>query len=278
MPDLDPESPEFQAREIRKFARVLGFAAAGLALLPVWLGWLGTPEGHRYLPFHLSLDDHMVYAAWMRQAMDGQFLFDNRFTTDAQPGLTVHLYFFLLGLVAKLLGIPLTLTLARVGFSFLAVRLLGELLVKIGLKSFTGKFALVMSCFGGGLAFLSWEMFGDALTSGPGWFSNLMHGRQPIDNWQPEAFVFPSMLTNGLFMVALCLILATMVCVLGARTSWRPVLPGALSFAVLMNIHSYDVLLLALVLAAFLACLAANRSVDLAWTARTVVIGLGALP
>jgi len=144
--ELDPDSPEFQAREIRKFARVLGIAAAVLALLPVLLGWLGTPEGARYLPFHLSLDDHMVYAAWMRQAMDGQFLFDNRFTTDSQPGLTVHVYFFLLGLVAKLFGIPLTLTLARVGFSFLAVRLLGEFLVKIGLKSFTGKFALVMSC------------------------------------------------------------------------------------------------------------------------------------
>ena len=43
--------------------------------------------------------------------------------------------------------------------------------------------------------------------------------------------MFPSMLTSGLFMAALCLILATFQCVLDARDSWRPVLPGALAAA-----------------------------------------------
>ena len=100
MADLDPKSPEYQAREIRKFARVLALVAAGLAALPVLIGFLARPAGHSYLPFHLSLDDHMVYAAWMRKAMEGRFLFDIRFTTDPQPGLTFHALFLLLGIVA----------------------------------------------------------------------------------------------------------------------------------------------------------------------------------
>ena len=93
MTEQGAQPPEFHAREIRKFGKILALAAAALAALPVLLGFLAKPEGQTYLPFHLSLDDHMVYAAWMRQAMDGHSLFDNRFTTDAQPGLTFHLLF-----------------------------------------------------------------------------------------------------------------------------------------------------------------------------------------
>ncbi|MEX2244255.1 MAG: hypothetical protein WD716_10470 [Fimbriimonadaceae bacterium] len=278
MAELDPQSPEYFAREIRKFARRFALIVAALASLPVLIGLLARPDGRTYLPFHLSLDDHMVYAAWMRQAMDGQVLFDNRFTTDVQPGLTFHLLFLLLGWLAKAVGIPLALTLARIGLSYLAVRLFGEFLVRLGLPSFTGKFALVMAVFGGGVAFINWHTFGVAYDHGPGWLVSLMGGMQPIDNWQPEAFVFPSMLTNGLFMAACCLILVTFICVLDARTSWKPVLWGALAFGVLMNVHSYDVLLIALVLVAFLVSLVSSKSLSSAWVARTLVIGLGAVP
>lgn len=270
------QDPAFHAKEIRKFARILGLVAAGLAALPVLLGYLTSPDG--YLPFHLSLDDHMVYAAWMRQAMDGSVLFDNRFTTDAQPGLTLHLLFLALGWVAKLIGIPLTLTLARIGFSFLAVRMVGEFLVRLGFESFAGKFAMVTALFGGGLAFLNWQTFGDAYQKGPTWLLSFLQGRQPIDNWQPEAFVFPSMLTNGLFMAALCLILWTLNCVLDARTSWKPVIPGAIAFGLLMNVHSYDVVLVALVLVAFVASLLASGQFSGVWTGRALVIGAGAVP
>lgn len=270
--------PGYDAREIRKFGRTFALLAAVLAALPVLIGYLGRPEGQAYLPFHLSLDDHMVYAAWMRQAMDGQVLFDNRFTTDPQPGLTFHLLFLLLGWLAKVVGIPVTLTLARIGFSYLAVRLLAEFLVRCGLPSFTGKFALVLAVFGGGLAFLNWHTFGDAYTQGPGWLTGFLQGRQPIDNWQPEAFVFPSMLTNGLFMAALCLILWTLNCVMDARASWKPVLWGSLAFGVLMNVHSYDVALLAMVVGVFFVSLASSGQFEWRWTLRSVLIALGAVP
>lgn len=275
---MEERPPDFDEREIHKFGKILGLGAAALAALPVLLGYLARTEGQTYLPFHLSLDDHMVYAAWMRQAMDGHALFDNRFTTDPQPGLTLHLLFLFLGWVAKFVGIPLTLTLARIGFSYAAVRLLASFVARCGLTSFTGKFALVTSVFGGGLAFLNWHTFGDAYTKGPAWMSLLTGGRQPIDNWQPEAFVFPSMLTNGLFMAALCLILWTFNSVLDARSSWKPVIPGVIAFGVLMNVHSYDVALVAMVLLAFVVSLVASKAFETKWALRAFVIGLGAIP
>mgnify|MGYP006184294005 CR=1 FL=1 len=45
--------------------------------------------------------------------------------------------------------------------------------------------------------------------------------------WQPEGFVFPSMLTTSLFMASLCLILVIFTSFLDARKSWKPVLQAA---------------------------------------------------
>src|SRR5690606_23444982 len=98
------------------------------------------------------------------------------------------------------------------------------------------------------------------------------------DVWQPEAFVFPSMLTNALFMASLCLILGVFLSFLDAKQSWKPVLPGFICMALLMNIHSYDVLLVALVMVGCLAMQLARRDADWKWIARAGVIGLGAVP
>ena len=273
-----PGTPEFNRTEIHKFAIRFGILVALLALIPVFIGLLAAPDNGRYLPFPTGLDDQMVYAAWMHQSMDGQLLFDNRFTTMDQPGLTIHVYFLVIGWLGKLLGISLALTVARACFSFLAVVLLGKFLVRLNFSSFSGKIAIVLAVLGGGLSFIAWQMFGRTVETGAPWFRSLMRGHSPIDNWQPEAFVFPSMLVNGLFMASLCLILVVFISVLSSRESWKPVLPGAAAMAVLMNIHSYDVLLLALVLIAFVASLFASGQLTGQWSARCAAIGLGALP
>lgn len=263
----------------RQFTQRFGVLVAVLAGLPVLVAWLTRPEGSTYLPFHMSLDDHMVYAAWMRQAMEGSFFFDNRFASlESQPGLTVHLYFFVLGLLAKALGITLTLTLVRVTLSYVLCVVLSKFITLLDLDERTSKLALVLSVFGGGLAWVSWQTFGDKIESGPGWFSSLLSGMQPIDNWQPEGFVFPSMLTNGLFLAAGCLILVTLISIIKCRDSWKPVLPGAIAFFLLMNIHSYDVLLLAMVLVAYLVSCAFNMTVTKVWVLRSGVICLAAVP
>jgi len=270
---------EERRRVERPFVWLLALAVAFLAVLPALVGLLRTPAGSAYLGYQFNTDDHMVYAAWMRQAMDGRLLMDNRFTTEAQPGLTIHLYFFVLGLVAKVTGIALASTLARVGFSVLFVHLLYRLLRKLEWSVYTTKLALALAIFGGGLGFLVWHTYGRLIVrTAPEVLKSLMLGQLPTDVWQPEGFVFPSMLTNGLFMVSLCLILVAFNAFLEARDSWKPVLPGALAMGALMNIHSYDVLLIALSMLGFLVMSARRRQVSGPWVARAMVVGLGVVP
>jgi arabinosyltransferase C len=265
----------------RKYVIALAIAAAVLAVLPNLYGLIAAPPGSSYQGFQWAADDQFVYAAWMRQAIEGRFLFDNRFTTDPQPGLTIHLYFLVLGWVAKLVGIPIALALAKMTFSALFVFLAHRLIQRLTHQTYITKLALAFVSLGGGLGFLVWENFGPEIER-PGAMGKLlaMAGVPgvPNDVWQPEAFVFPSMLTNGLFMVSLCLILASFLCFLDSRHSWKPVLPGAIFMGLLMNIHSYDVVLVALVLVAFLAMQLVKKQMEGIWVARAIVMASGIIP
>lgn len=272
-----PHRAAERQRLIRRHAFVLGWVAAAVALLPALIALAIAPAGASYIGSVTNTDDHMVYAAWMRQAMDGAFFFDNRFTTDAQPGLTINVWFWALGQASRVFGIVGATTLARVGLSMLFVVLFGRLLVRSNLDVFTAKLALTLTVIGGGLGYLVWQTFGQATPKGSTGLPFLM-GRLPTDVWQPEGFVLSSMLTNGLFMVSLCLMLVVWIALVESLNTWDRVLPGALAFAVLMNIHSYDVLLMALVLIPWIGSTVASGRFTWAWIGRVFVIGLGALP
>lgn len=261
-----------------RFIIGLAILAAALCVLPNLYALLISLAGFQYTGYQYNMDDQMVYAAWMRQAMDGHLLFDNRFAVDVQPGLTINLYFLLLGFVAKLTGIPLATTLARMGFSALFVFLLARLLRKITRDVFTTKLALSIVVFGGGVGYLVWQNFGVDISRPPSLVTNFfLLGHLPTDVWQPEGYVFPSMLTNSLFMVALCLILYIFNSFLEARDSTKPVLGGFLATFALMNVHSYDVLMIALVMAGFLAAALLRRQVTTAWLLRSLAIAAGAI-
>jgi len=238
---------------------------------------IAKPGGTFYVGSQTAVDDTMVYAAWMKQAMDGQFLFDNRFAIESQPGLTFHAWFLVLGWLAKLIGIPLALALTRAVFSGVAVWAAYQLIRRTVVNNYHQKIAITIATLGAGIGFLVWANLGRVVPAGNP-FGGITGGNLPIDVWQGEAFAFPSMLINGLFAVSLCLILAIFVCVLDAQYSWKPVLPGALCFLALMNIHSYDVLLVALVLIAFLGSALVSRTINAQWVARVACMGAGAIP
>lgn len=276
---MQPPEADFRRARILEFSRVFGLGVAFLAVLPAILGFLATPDGARYLGYQWAVDDQMVYAAWMTQAQEGRFFFENRFTTEPQPGLTVHLYFLALGWVASVIGIPLAETLARFAFSLAFVLLLGRLLVRSSLDIFPAKLAIAIATFGGGLGFLVWQKFGEVISDDhPAVLAGLFRGRLSTDVYQPEGFVFPSMLVNSLFLISLCLILIVFLSVLDARTSWKPVLSGAIAYGLLMNIHSYDVALIALVLVGLAVASLASGTFRWNWAGRVLVIGAGALP
>lgn len=266
----------------RTFLQATGAAIVLILLFAIVLAYLLAPSGSSYLGFPYNTDDHMVYAAWMRQAMDGQFLFDNRFTTDPQPGLTIHVYFFLLGQLARLTGIAWASHIARITLAVTFSYLLFRLIKRLGFELFTNKLALMLALLGGGFGFLVWHDFGqDLVRSSSQWMAGITGGKLPTDVWQPEGYVFPSILTNSLFALALCLIATIFLCVLKARdpdSGKRPIIIGAVAIGVLMNVHSYDVLLVVLVLVGLLVATAARKQLSAQWVLRAVVIGLGAIP
>lgn len=284
-PKLALTADDVKFEKLSSFTVRLALAATVLAMIPMLIAWLATPSGGFYLGAQFNADDHMVYAAWMHQAMEGRFMFESRFAVEQQPGLTIHLYFWALGTLARLFGgmgpevaLPLVANIARIGFTFLFVMMLGKFVKKLEFSIFSSKLAMILGCFGGGLGFLVWEPFGRLNMTSTNPINGFLERRLPVDVWQPEVLVFPSMLTNGLFMVSLCLILWAMTSILEARNSWKPVLPGAAAMLLLMNIHSYDVLLVTFVLLGFLVATLVSKEFSSTWLARAVVIGLGAVP
>lgn len=261
----------------RRYVLILAIAAVLIAAIPSLVALMRVPPGGAYLGFQYATDDHMVYSAWMRQAVEGRFFFDNRFTTDPQPGLTIHLYFLILGWIAKVTGIAVASNLARLVFSFLFVGLAFRLIRRLGWEGTPALLALGLSIVGGGIGFFVWHTFGEVIVT-PSPLSGAMLGRLPTDVWQPEGFVMASMLTNGLFMVSLCLILVVFGAYLDARESGRAVAPGALAIGALMNIHSYDVLIVGLVMIAFVAASAVRKQLTGAWIGRAALITLGVVP
>ncbi|MBX3118741.1 MAG: hypothetical protein KF784_06720 [Fimbriimonadaceae bacterium] len=268
-----------QTAACRRFALLLSGIAAALSLLPFLYGLVQQPAGTEYLGFQFNTDDHMVYSAWMHQAMDGHFLMDNRFAVDDQPGLTVHLLFFVLGLFAKIVGIPWACAIAKALFSGLAVWLLYGLVSRISENGYFIKLTLFITVFGAGVGYAIWHNFGSAIVRPEGSpLAGFLLSKLPSDVWQPEGFVFPSMLTNALFMASLCLILAVLHAVLASSESWKPAIWGSVCFGLLMNIHSYDVLLVFFVLITFALMLLAQKQLTGIWALRVFVIGLGAIP
>lgn len=235
----------------------------GITSLPYLYGWWNTPPGWTYLGVHTNFDDQAVYAGWIKQAQEGRFFFENRFTTDPQPRLTVHLYFWLLGQISALVGIPMAMHIGRVLFSVLFLFQLRKLINRFAPDEFSRNVIWAIATFGAGTGWFFWKRYGhDA----------------PVDVWQPEAFTFPSLMTNCLFPPSLWLIVLIWNSLLDARDSWKHVLIGAVGSFLLANIHTYDVLSLGLVALGFLINQLASGRMDREWFVRGLLIVSGALP
>ncbi|MBL8047855.1 MAG: hypothetical protein JNJ45_04155 [Chthonomonas sp.] len=268
--------PVDREHSIMRFVIRFGIAITLIALLPAMIGFT---SGRPYLGVQTNTDDHMVYAAWMRQAAEGRFLFENRFTTDPQSGQFFHVYFLILGWVSALVGPMVATTLARGFFCLLFFWLLGKLFTRSEVSIYASKLAIALIGVGGGLGFLVWHNFGQAIVKPvPSALARPMLSRLPTDVWQTEGFVFPSMLSNGLFMASLCLILGFFWSVVEARTNKRAVWPGLVCIGLLMNIHSYDVLLVGLVMLGFLVTTVRSGTFSSGWLGRVATMTLGVVP
>lgn len=220
------------ARSTDRKAQAFIVAVVLFTLLPYLFGaWLAL--GRKYFWIYYNLDDHCVYLAWIRQAQEGHFFFENRFTTDPQPRLSANLFFWMVGTLARWTGLPVLLLfhLARMGLGVVWLWTLWLLYRRL-LPEGARLPALWLACVSAGLGWLFWQDSGILA---------------PIDVWQVEAFTFLSLYLNPLFVVGTLLMTA---CVYDL---WRAVQEGAWRYAIragvwallLGNVHSYDVIQLA---------------------------------
>jgi hypothetical protein len=219
-----------------------------------------------------AADDHCVYLSWEQQGAQGKLLMRNLFTGVEQRGIYLSLLSWLLGSLARFSGLPLILVHhgARVLFGALTLVLAYRLFA-----FFTPDVGTRRAAF--------WFT---ALSAGLGWLfqPQVIHGDAVVDLWQPEAITFLCLYVNGLFCVALSLMLGILILLLSAegqagRGRWSRVAGAGLLGLLLGNIHSYDVITVVGVWSSFLLVRAiAGRRFPGASLVNAGVAGLVALP
>ncbi|MBW3622425.1 MAG: hypothetical protein KY468_03335 [Armatimonadetes bacterium] len=222
-----------------------------LASLPYLFALLVAVPHQFFIGVIQHSDDAYVYLSWMRQAMEGQATFLNRFTTEPQPGGFFNVYFLLLGNFSRFTGIPLLVTfhLARVGFGLAFLIRAYRLLRRLFADENERKAAFLLLCFSSGL----------------GWLFPRAWMASPTDLWQAEANTFISLYLNPLFAVSLWLMVLIFESLWAARQTGRIAsgLVAGIAALFLANIHSYDILTVWAVWAVFLqALLLADRSLS----------------
>lgn len=251
----------------------------GLTCLP-YLYALRITEGREFGGFLWGVDEGNVYAAWMRQAAEGEVFLRNQYAPVPENPRFFNLYLHIGGRLSALTGLSPVV-------SFHVLRLLGGIFL---LLSFAALVAELSSA-----RLVRWAALGcAALGSGLGWLVVLfgegtpLAALHPVDmgtNWQvqPEAVTFPSLLLNGLFTTSMALMCLAFLYALRALRNSSLTGAVAAGFCVLIlgNIHTYNVFPVHLALLLWMAYGVWTKNLNLSMALRywmvIFVIGLPSL-
>jgi hypothetical protein len=231
-----------------------GFAAVVMALtcLPYLYGLLICPEDAHYSGLLTNPDEHNVYLAYMKEAQEGAFFLIDPFTSEPQQGRVINLFFLVLGRSAALkhIALPIEYHLARLISGWLLLTAIYCLGAQAIASVSARRLALALAAFASG--------FGWLYHAGPGQPHPIDYGPGLV---MPEAITFLTLLLNPLFCFSAFLMIAAIG--LGAHAlssgQTRSAVLAGLAVLVLGNIHSYDVIPVAVVLGAHMVVLVATR-------------------
>jgi hypothetical protein len=225
-----------------------------LTCLPYFYVAAGTPAGMAFSRLLYQVPDNCVYLSWEEQAAQGAFGMRNLFTGEAQRGIYFHLLSWLVGMLARLTGLPVVLVHhgGRVLLGVLVLTLAYRLFARL-----TPDLAIRRTAF--------WFT---AFASGFGWLVEWLKlpAQWSTELAQAEMTTFLSLCSNLLNCAGLALMLGIFLLLLAAeeqqgRQRWRSVLGAGLLGLLLGNVHSYDVITVACVWAAYVATRALTASV-----------------
>lgn len=214
--------------------------AVMISLFPLWYGEQDLRVGEFLTS--LGRDDEYVYLTWVRQAKEGEWLFDNPYTLEPHRRLYFNPLFLVMGKIAAWFNLsPFT--------AFNIFRVMAGSSLVIGVFLFLGELinhdrwrliTLLVICFGGGLGYLSFSRpavirNGDDLF----WASRAI----------TEARFLPSILfyPQGPISVLLLMALWTGFLKLRKNASWVWLGSSLIAGNLLIAIHPYDLLLAGLI-------------------------------
>jgi hypothetical protein len=211
-----------------------------LSSLPYLVGVRLTPPGYHFLGLTHNIDDGAVYLSWMRQAADGHFFIRNLFTNEPQAAKSFNALFLLMGRFAAITRLPL-IWIYHIWRAALGIALIATVwrFARLFLSKPEQRKLLI-------------PLVG--LSAGVGWlFPGAKMPDGPVDIWQPEAITFLSIYLNPLFLAGLILMLWSLYFLtLAERTGKaRNAAYAGLCLLLLGNIHTYDVVTVAAVWAAY---------------------------
>ncbi len=242
----DTTHPAWFARHERLFIVLLIAALSVVSFLPHIAAYVHAPAGSNYIwsNYPGSSHDTNSYFTWIRQASDGDWLFNLKYTAEPTPRLVFHPLFLAMGLLVRI-GIPLTAV-------WVAVQIASVATLVYSLRSFLARFfedplrrffVMAIALISGGLGFLTrtFQLQGS--------FDTL-----PVDMSMPETTLARSIMTPFIFSFSIAL----MLCVFALLVSYdrtrrrRDLLLASLAALTLGVIHPYDIVIVAAVATPFL--------------------------
>lgn len=211
-----------------------------VSFTPHIVGFLNEPEGQLYMMTGYPIyQDSNTYFTWIRQAAEGNFLFEIKYTHESHIQAMFHPVFLVMGLLVRI-GLPLLFVwfffqaLSVILLTFVLYIFFSKFLTRTRLR----RYALVLVSFAGGFGFLIFF-----LKSWPpmSW--------RPVDVELPEATIGRSIMWPYIFAFSIALLLLSFLLLmryLDTRKKKYLLIAALLGF-VLNIIHPYDMVTLVFV-------------------------------
>jgi len=238
------------------FPVVLAFLAVLFSTLPVFYGYWRSNNNFKFVGFLSEPMDHNTYFSWMKQAEEGNVLFEEKYSTEKQPRNIFLLYFLTGGFISRIFKIPLPIIyqamriisafiLLSVSYLFIAYFIESRLARRI---------AFLLICFSAGLG---------------GYFAFIYHFFKfklpeawiPLDQTMPEVVTFWTVSWIGHASLGISFILLAFLFMLYSieQNKIKFCLLAGLSCFIIGLFHPYHIVTISVVLGVYIFFLFIKR-------------------